>query len=229
MKKIGLLIFVLSTLSVLISDSIGISWLYLISKPLIVPSLLLYYFMNVEVEDRSRSAILAFVFSFLGDTLLMNPDYFIGGLIAFLIAHILFIFTYRQHQFEESENALAGLQRVRLAFPIILAATGLIIILFPSLNELKIPVIVYALVLAVMVLTALFRFGRTSPQSFWLVFIGAALFMISDSILAINKFLEPLPNAGVYIMLTYCTAQFLIAHGLIKHPHPETVRDSFVA
>jgi uncharacterized membrane protein YhhN len=224
MKKIGLLIFLLSTLCVLISDSISVSWLYLISKPLIVPSLLLYYFMNVQAEDRSRSAILALVFSFVGDTLLMNPDYFIGGLIAFLIAHILFVFTYRQHQFEETENALAGLQRIRLAFPIILAATGLIIILFPALNDLKIPVIVYAVVLAIMVLSALFRFGRTSSQSFWLVFTGAALFMISDSILAINKFLEPLPNAGLYIMLTYCAAQFLIAHGLIKHPHPDFVK-----
>jgi uncharacterized membrane protein YhhN len=224
MKKIGLLIFLLSTLCVLISDSISVSWLYLISKPLIVPSLLLYYFMNVQAEDRSRSAILALVFSFVGDTLLMNPDYFIGGLIAFLIAHILFVFTYRQHQFEETENALAGLQRIRLAFPIILAATGLIIILFPALNDLKIPVIVYAVVLAIMVLSALFRFGRTSSQSSWLVFTGAALFMISDSILAINKFLEPLPNAGLYIMLTYCAAQFLIAHGLIKHPHPDFVK-----
>src|SRR5205085_2253598 len=138
---------------------IGISWLYLISKPLIVPSLLLYYFMNVDAEDRSRSAILAFIFSFLGDTLLMNPNYFIGGLIAFLIAHIFFVFTYRQHQFEESENALAGLQRIRLAFPIILAATGLVVILFPALDDLKIQVIVYAVVLAINVLTALFRFG----------------------------------------------------------------------
>jgi uncharacterized membrane protein YhhN len=224
MKKIGLLLFILSSLSVLVSDSIGISWLYLISKPLIVPSLLFYYFMNVDPEDRSRSAILALVFSFLGDTLLINPDYFIGGLIAFLIAHILFVFTYRQHQFEETENALAGLQRIRLAFPIILAATGLVIILFPSLNDLKIPVIVYAVVLAIMVLTALFRFGRTSSGSFWLVFTGAVLFMISDSILAINKFLEPLPNAGLYIMLTYCVAQSLIVQGLIKHPHPDFVK-----
>jgi uncharacterized membrane protein YhhN len=223
MKKIGLLIFILSSLCVLISDGASISWLYLISKPLIAPSLLLYYFMNVDAEDRSRSAILAFFFSFLGDTLLMNPDYFIGGLIAFLVAHVFFVFTYRQHQFEESENALAGLQRIRLAFPIILAATGLVVILFPALDDLKIPVIVYAVVLAIMVLTALFRFGRTSSESFWLVFTGAALFMISDSILAINKFLEPLPNAGLYIMLTYCAAQFLIAQGLIKHPHPDLV------
>jgi uncharacterized membrane protein YhhN len=61
----------------------------------------------------------------------------------------------------------------------------------------KIPVLIYAAVLTGMVLVALFRFGKTSSSSFALVFGGAILFMISDSLIAINKFLEPLPMAGI--------------------------------
>jgi uncharacterized membrane protein YhhN len=76
---------------------------------------------------------------------------------------------------------------------------------------------IYALVLTIMVLQALFRFGFTSKRSFTLVFIGALFFMISDSFLAVNKFLEPLPFASLSIMFTYITAQYLIVEGTIAH------------
>ena len=76
---------------------------------------------------------------------------------------------------------------------------------------------VYALVLIVMVLNSVFRYGRTSNVSFSLVFLGSILFMFSDSVLAINKFLKPVPAAGFWIMSTYILAQFLIIHGLVRH------------
>ena len=104
-----------------------------------------------------------------------------------------------------------------MSFPIVLAGTGLITVLFPTLGPLKIPVLVYSLVLVGMVMTALFRYGRTSPESFWKVFMGAVLFMTSDSLLAINKFYTPLPYAGLLIMLTYISAQYLIVEGIVKH------------
>ena len=104
-----------------------------------------------------------------------------------------------------------------MAFPVILAATGLVVVLYPRLGELRLPVVVYAGVLMFMVLNALFRFRRTNAQSFWMSFAGAVLFMLSDSILAINKFLEPVPNAGLLVMSTYLAGQFLIVRGLIRH------------
>jgi uncharacterized membrane protein YhhN len=68
-----------------------------------------------------------------------------------------------------------------------------------------------------MVMVALFRFGKTTAGSFAMVFGGAILFMISDSLIAINKFLEPLPQSGFWIMTTYIGAQFLIVRGLLRH------------
>jgi uncharacterized membrane protein YhhN len=130
---------------------------------------------------------------------------------------VFYIFTYRQHQHNESENGLQGIQKVRLAFPIILSGTGLVFVLYPVLGELKIPVMVYAIVLVVMTLNALLRLGKTTSPSFWMVFVGALLFMASDSLLAINKFLDPLPFGNIWVMTTYMSAQYLIVKGLIVH------------
>jgi uncharacterized membrane protein YhhN len=218
MKKIALILFYTSVAGVLLAELLQIDWLFTIAKPLIMASLLLYYLYAAESEHRSRVLVLAVIFSFAGDVLLMKEEYFISGLIAFLISHVLYIFTYREFSNEDSGNALNGLQRVRLAFPVVLAGSGLVVILLPVLGDLKIPVMLYAAALAIMVITALFRFGRTTSPSFWMVFAGAVFFMISDSILAINKFLTPVAFSGVLIMSTYMAAQFLIIKGLLKHP-----------
>jgi uncharacterized membrane protein YhhN len=68
-----------------------------------------------------------------------------------------------------------------------------------------------------MAMQALFRYGRTNSKSFTLVFAGAISFMLSDSLLAINKFMQPLPLAGLAIMFTYILAQYLIVEGVVRH------------
>jgi uncharacterized membrane protein YhhN len=218
MKKIALVLFLVAVAGVLIAELFAISWLFMLAKPLIMVSLFFYYLFSAAAEYRSNVVVLAIVFSLAGDVLLMNEAYFVPGLIAFLMAHVLYIFAYRQFSGEQSDNALNGLQRVRLAFPVILAGSGLVVILFPVLGDLKIPVMVYAAVLAFMVISALFRYGCTTQKSFFMVFGGATLFMVSDSLLAINKFLIPIGGSGVLIMSTYMAAQFLIIRGLLNHP-----------
>lgn len=218
MKKLSLIVFFAAVAGVILSEIIHNELLFWITKPLILISLLTHYYFSIPSHNRSGLLLIALQMSLLGDILLMSPNQFIAGLIAFLAAHIVYIFAYRQHQGEETENSLYGLHKIRMSFPIILAGTGLVVILFPKLGDLRLPVLVYATVITVMTLTALFRYGRTTSESFWLVFIGAVLFMISDSILAINKFLSPVEYAGIYIMLTYSLAQYLIVKGLMKHP-----------
>jgi uncharacterized membrane protein YhhN len=205
--------------------SIVLVWplLHQLSKPLILPLLMLYYIRekNLQGKPKSQLLLIALFFSFLGDSLLMytdkNETYFMAGLFAFLISHMAYIFVYRQHKLSEPGNELAGMQRLRFAFPIILAGTGLVVVLYPHLDNMLFPVIAYALVIIIMTLNALFRFGHTNPNSFWLVLAGALLFMLSDSLLAINKFMNPFPGAGFMVMLTYISAQYLIVEGLIRH------------
>jgi len=187
-------------------------------KPLIVISLAAFYFQNSE--SKNRLFVLALFFCWLGDVFLLfdhlNELYFLGGLGSFLIAHVLLIFLYGK-----IKNAVGkgfnGPQKARVSFPVILAGTGLISILYPTLGALKIPVIIYATALMIMVLQSIYRYGFTTPKSFWNVCVGALFFMLSDSLLALNKFHQPISNAGVLVIATYMAALYFIVQGVIFH------------
>ncbi len=223
MKKIFFYFFVMVSTGEIISTLADAPLVHLICKPSIMIFLGLYYWITQRSRNESLSVplIVAIIFSCVGDVLLMlqqaNANFFMFGLGAFLIAHVFYIFAYKQHQDAESTDELQGLRKIRFALPIVLSGTGLITILYNHLGDLKIPVVIYAAVLTYMVLVALFRFGKTNAASFAMVFGGAILFMISDSLIAINKFLEPLSQANFWVMITYISAQFLIVSGILKH------------
>jgi uncharacterized membrane protein YhhN len=191
----------------------------LITKPLIVPLLIAYYFSSTKY--RSSIAVVALFACWAGDVALMfvpvDPVWFMVGLGSFLVGHICYILTYRQFRYDATEFELMPVQKIRFSLPIVLAGTGLIVVLYPVLGGLRFPVMIYALTIIIMVMNGLFRYGRTNSASFWLVFGGAILFMISDATLAINKFLMPVSLAGFWIMLTYIGAQWMIVEGLVEH------------
>ena len=220
MKRISLYLFFLVSIGELVAHVVDVSLLHLVCKPLIMLSLFgFYWFASTERENqRSRSLMLGILFSFFGDVALMGEGelYFMLGLVSFLLAHVAYIFTYRQHRYD-SDDGLSGVQRFRFSFPFLLAGTGLVTVLYPHLGDLKVPVMIYALVIVLMVINALFRYGHTTAKSFWLVFVGAILFMISDSLLAFNKFVVPIDEAGFWIMITYIAAQYGIVQGIILH------------
>lgn len=197
-------------------DANVIRW---ITKPLIVPLLIGFYFSSAS--SPSMPFVAALFFCWLGDVLLMLQTpaelFFIAGLSAFLAGHLLYILVYRQLRWNAPINPWSGVQKMRASFPVILAGTGLIVILFPHLNGMEAPVILYACVLMAMVIAALLRSGYTHAQSFSYIVAGACSFMISDSLLAINKFLTPIPAGGILVMLTYICAQYLIAKGVLLH------------
>jgi uncharacterized membrane protein YhhN len=82
------------------------------------------------------------------------------------------------------------------------------------LGDLKLPVTIYVGAISLMVLSAL-HFGNQQPGRLWLV-LGASCFMLSDALLAINKFAAPIPLAGFWIMLTYGTAQYGLVRGFTE-------------
>ncbi len=219
MKKFTLYFFILVSVAELISVTFNMPLVNLIAKPLIMITLVGYYLTNTP--NRSSLFLIAMAFCWLGDVLLMFQSeqqiFFMAGLGSFLIGHVLYIVCYRQMRNIESSNGFLSTQKVRFSLPIILAGTGLVVILYPSLGELTLPVMIYALVITLMALQSLFRFGLTNQKSFIFIFTGALLFMTSDSLLAINKFLTPFPYASLCIMATYIAAQYFIAEGSIAH------------
>jgi uncharacterized membrane protein YhhN len=94
--------------------------------------------------------------------------------------------------------------------------TALLYVLIPSLGDLKLPVMIYAIVIGIMVLCALHAYRSLPKEAGKYIVCGAICFIMSDTLLAIDRFYKPLQYAGVAIMLTYCMAQFLIAKGFIK-------------
>lgn len=218
MKKplLFLVLFLAASLGDIASLAIPFDGRYFF-KPIILPALLGYYV--TKATTRSNTFLVALFFCWAGDVLLMfdGEMFFMLGLVAFLTGHVFYIFSFRQFAWPNSTTLLPT-QKVRYAFPILLAATGLVVVLYPKLGAFKIPVIVYAVVIMLMAINALFRIGFTNRASFIWVFVGAILFMVSDSALAINKFHTSFAGASIIIMLTYISAQFLIVEGVLKHP-----------
>ncbi|MEQ8302488.1 MAG: lysoplasmalogenase [Cyclobacteriaceae bacterium] len=224
MTRVALAVFAIASIGELVAGAFGSQYLEFVSKPLLMISLGIYYTTKLRASgvEIAPAVVIAIVFSFLGDVLLMlqymDELFFLLGLASFLVAHLSYIRAYRLHQRQDDEGrSLYGTQKVRFALPIVLATTGLISILYNHLGGLKLPVIIYALVLMWMTLQALFRFGKTGGSSFWCVLAGAMLFMSSDAMIAINKFLSPLPLSDLLIMSAYIIGQFLIISGLILH------------
>lgn len=139
-----------------------------------------------------------------------NEYFFIPGLIAFLFAHLAYI--YGMVSFPIQSNTI-------LVFPFIVLYYYFIMKkLIPNAEEdLRIPILVYGLAICSMAFMAINRFftSTISKKSSLIGLIGSIFFVISDSILAFNKFYSPIPMAKVYVMITYYTAQILIASSVL--------------
>jgi sterol desaturase/sphingolipid hydroxylase (fatty acid hydroxylase superfamily)/uncharacterized membrane protein YhhN len=157
----------------------------------------------------------ALVFSLGGDVFLMLPsNYFIPGLGSFLVAHLFYIVLLRQGQgWFPSRKALLCV----LGFGAVMYG-----VLWSSLGDpvLKVAVAAYVSVIALMAAQAIGRAVVLGDAAARWVAVGACVFMASDSLIAINKFLTPVPLSPLWILCTYYAAQMLIVHhARPAHPH----------
>ncbi|HEY8399172.1 MAG TPA: lysoplasmalogenase [Flavihumibacter sp.] len=182
------------------------------SKSQLMPALLLYYVVNAPKQSNRWLVYLAIVASWLGDLFLMQQGsgYFMAGLASFLLAHVFYIVIFRQ--LIDRDKPVR--RKTGWIIGIVIYVILLIYWLFQHMdNGLKIPVLVYALTIAGMLLLAIQV--DTERRSSLLV-PGAILFVVSDSLLAINKFVQPFPLAGVAIMVSYGLAQLFIIHSIAR-------------
>lgn len=210
--------FILITIAEIYSDLKGYTELVYLSKPLILISLILF---TITSNQKSSIAVKSFFipglfFALLGDILLMirGVDLFAPGLASFLVMQLLYIRTFRA----DLPTAPSSSSSVLAFLPFLLYAVTLYTLLFPHLIGPIMPVAVaiYALSIAVMGWMAWLRRKVVNTISFQWVFFGALLFMFSDTCIAINKFLMPIPYNTFWVMSTYAAAQFLITLGLLK-------------
>lgn len=161
-------------------------------------------------HDYTRYVLLALALSLLGDVFLMFGDgartsdrAFIAGLASFLLAHIAFVIAFVQ-----------GLQAPDLPSwlaVIVFLAAGYLFVMLPRAGAMKLPVLLYTLVLAAMVFASAARHESIGDDASLRALLGALLFMVSDSLLGWRRFGSRFRYAQALILSTYWGAIGLIA------------------
>ena len=147
-----------------------------------------------QLQNRTFITLLfALSFSALGDVLLAfdTGQHFIGGLAAFFVSHAFYIIT------------MLPIKNWRLDVVLLYLFLAIIVfcLFYPNLNDMLIPVIFYMLVLTIMASIT----WMTDKSNGFLV-LGGAVFVISDSILGLNRFYLEIAHADIAIMGSYYLA-----------------------
>ena len=226
--------FALLFIAQLITESDTLTELFLIpnvhyfTKPLITLSLFGLLLIHTGLRGRFSKRIgIGLIFGLIGDIFLLfdnhNEQFFIYGLVAFLLGHLSYMSAfyldykiskavYKKH----SKNAI-----IAYGFYSILFCAGL----WTYLGPMKIPVIIYALAISAMGIMAVNRFGRVNSLSYDLIFYGSLLFVLSDSVLAIDRFVHGFKLSGAIVMVSYMAAQYLITMGNIERKMKKKVEE----
>ena len=158
----------------------------------------------VALQADHRLLGLALLCSSAGDVLLAyGSRFFLGGLAAFLCAHLVYIALFVRR----------GPTRGHYAFSVFLLVYGVAFgaWLGPGLGALRIPVFCYIAAIIAMVASA----HRANYRTPW-VLRGAILFLISDSLLGVNRFKTPIPFGGILVWITYYAGQCSITVGVLS-------------
>jgi uncharacterized membrane protein YhhN len=173
--------------------------LRLLSKP--VPALALAALALSARRDGYATAVAAgLVLSALGDVLLEVPGHFVAGLATFLCAHLAYTAA-----FVRDERR----RRLGRAVPFAVWLLAAFLWLRPGLGDLTVPVVVYMLAIGTMMWRAAARWGAHPGAPAALV--GAILFGLSDTLIAIDRFRTPRPGSPYAIILLYWAGQAGIA------------------
>lgn len=207
MINVYLLIFLLFavtfSLSTLIESYYPYSWLL---KAIPVSALAIYFYSQFTNTQQTKTHVFFLCglgMSVVGDIVLAleQGQYFVFGLAAFFVAHVFYIMSLYP----------VAPRRLPIVIAYAVIGVGTFSLMAPWLGELFIPVFFYILILLTMAV-----FSVISQRSNRWLIVGAALFVISDSIIGLNKFYQPIPYNHILIMLTYYSAQFALTLGMLK-------------
>ena len=169
-------------------------------------AVLAFAVVQIVPFNKGRLILLALFFSATGDVFLNLSDnkYFVYGLASFGIAHCFYIASFLRK---------IELKKIRSFFALLLVVYGILLLyaLIPKVGQMTLPIVAYVLIIISMAISAVL-----GKENHYLTILGSFFFVISDSIIAFNKYLFKVPQAGLLIMITYYLAQFLIIFGVIK-------------
>ncbi|HRT08951.1 MAG TPA: lysoplasmalogenase [Candidatus Paceibacterota bacterium] len=168
-----------------------------------------------SVPSRYRWSVVAGLgFSALGDLFLMLPkDHFVAGLSSFLAAHLCYLWALTM------DHRLAGRWPPFALWGVV--GLALIAWLWPAVpSPLRLPVLFYTVALLGMAAQAASRAQAVRSPAAVLAAAGAALFVVSDAVLAIQRFRQPFEGGRFLVLGTYFAAQAGIALSVVLFPPP---------
>lgn len=181
----------------------GVPLLTRIFKP--IATLLLLVIVGWPQSSFARLVVVGILLSLVGDVALLSEreNAFIVGLVGFLAAHVVYIVA-------NLGLAVWSPRLVVVAVIVLGATTVLLRYVRPPVRALRIAVIVYGAALSAMVISAWAMIGgRLAGAPF--AAVGATLFYVSDSSLALNRFHRPIPHVAYLALGVYWLGQMGIA------------------
>ena len=181
--------FLVSILNIAANLAEGTILIWL-TKPLLMPLLAAWFYLGTDRLSKQVSTLIfsGLLFSWAGDCLLLlvqqNPNYFLFGLGSVLIAHLFYITAFVRYP-----GFAKGWVRLKLwpLLPVFLYLFFILNYLWPDLpGPFQIPVALYSFVISVMLLASMNMKGRIESRQAFQLMLGALLFVLSDSLIAIH-------------------------------------------
>lgn len=193
-----------------------------VTKPLLMPLLALWliaYWRAAEsaapLPRELRWLLAGIGFAWLGDLSLMGSGdaFFMGGIAVFLLMQVCYIVAFTRVE----GPGLVRAWKIAL-IPYVMAWLGINALVSSGVGALRIPVLIYSVVLITMAVAALDLVIRVPQDKGWRVAIGAAVFVVSDAMIALTAFgpLTESPGLSAFVMATYIVAQGMIVTGFTE-------------
>jgi uncharacterized membrane protein YhhN len=205
----------------IVSNYYGPFWWQAATKALLMPVLFGWLILakKFKIDKNWKLIAIGLATAWAGDVSLLftsrHATFFIVGLLCFLATHLFYIWYYFRYTYT-SQVSLIRLSPVSSIF-VILFSLLFFAYLLPYLGNMTLPVAVYTIVITFMLLKALSIVQTVAPRIASIFIAGSALFVLSDSVLALNKFSNSFSLASAVIMITYGCAQWLIVKGATEN------------
>lgn len=211
-------LYVFVALLELVGEAFSFNFLIYATKPLLIPILIVFLHQKTKKDTPSLTSLyIALLFSAIGDDLLLftsiNDSFFLFGLLSFLVTQVFYCFIFYKMISWKMNKGIFFI----VVFFYSLYLLGLLSLVYPTLGDLKVPVLIYAFVITIMGVLGTIT-GIQYKNKF--ILFGAFIFIVSDSFIALNKFYFNLSYAEllqVIIMSTYVLAQPFLVIGVIRN------------
>ena len=209
-----LALFIICGIANVTGEAINSAPLANISKPLLMPLLGVFAFFKAREDGFAmpKALIGALFFSWLGDVILMTGA-FVFGLVAFLIGHIFYIAL----NLRGRPKFRTDLETLIFMSPILFFSATMLKQIATTSPEMLVPVSLYSTILCALFYTGLLAQRQMAKNNGLVLMAGISLFIISDAMIALNRFIAPFEGSGVAIMATYIIAQYLLVRANLRN------------